>query len=65
MGIKILVCWENEDEIDKALKLRNQIDKLLDSKNLHAGFRTVNDPPKSFGILVPDKPKTGQVVSLK
>jgi len=56
LGIKILVCWENEAEIEKALELRNCIDELLDSMNLHAGRRTVNDPPKTFGIIVPDKP---------
>lgn len=55
MTIKILVCWDREEEIQRAQKIQNWIDDLLDAFNLHAGTRTVNDPPKSFGIIVPEK----------
>lgn len=54
MTVKILVCWERDDEIKRAQKIKNWIEDLLDAYNLHAGTHTVNMPPKSFGIIVPE-----------
>lgn len=51
--IKILISWMVEDEINRALEIRNIIDDALDQHGLHAGTRTVNDPHRTFGILVP------------
>lgn len=56
--IRILVCWDNPEEIDRASEIRTLIDKALDAADLHASLRSVNDPPKTFGITVPE-PKGG------
>lgn len=52
--IKILVCWEDPEEIERASAIRRIIDDALDAEGLHASFRTANSPPKTFGIVVPE-----------
>jgi len=54
MTIRILVCWEKPEEIDRASEVRNWIDKALDNHDSHSGYRTVNDPQNTFGIILPD-----------
>ena len=53
MVVKILVCWEDPEEIERASEIRRIIDDALDAEDLHASIRTVNIPPKTFGIIVP------------
>jgi len=55
MTIRVLVSWEKEEEIDRALEVRNWIDEVLDKHDLHCGNRTVNIPLNTFGIVLPDR----------
>jgi len=53
--IRIRVFWDNESEIDTALRVTNAIDSILEGKQKQLGIkrlgiRTTNDPPHSFGI---------------
>jgi len=50
--IKVLICWELEEEIDRALEVREKIHHLLDKKDLHSGISTTNHPPKTFGLEI-------------
>ncbi|GAI14819.1 unnamed protein product [marine sediment metagenome] len=54
MVVKILVCWDNPEEIEKAHEIRTLIDKALDAASLHAGERSANMPSRTFGITVPE-----------
>lgn len=60
MVIKILVCWDDPEEIERASAIRRIIDDALDAEGLHAGFRTANSPPKTFGIIVPEPVTLGE-----
>ncbi|GAG59785.1 unnamed protein product [marine sediment metagenome] len=57
MVVKILVCWDDSEEVERASAIRRMIDDALDAEDLHSGLRTVNIPPKTFGIIVPDNGK--------
>jgi hypothetical protein len=48
--IRVLVCWDLEEEIEKASTISSKIHELLDKEGLHSGTSTVNDPPKTFGL---------------
>lgn len=50
--IKVLVCWEDEEEIDLAIKIKRMIDDLLDEKDLHSGVTRIDDPPKTFALEI-------------
>jgi hypothetical protein len=55
--IKIRVFWDNDDEIDTALRATNTIDSIIDGKQKQLsvkrlGQRTTNDPLHSFGINI-------------
>jgi len=48
--IKVLICWELEEDIDRALELREKIHQLLDGLT----FWNQHDerPPKTFGLEI-------------
>ena len=55
--IKIRVSWDSDDEMETAQRVTNTIDSIIDGKQGQLGVkrlgqRTVNDPPKSFGINI-------------
>ena len=50
--IDVLVRWENDGEIERAQHLANEITEFLRKMEEFSGNRTVNDPEKTFGILV-------------
>ena len=50
--IRVLVTWEREDEIDRALEVKKVIDDVLHKTGLHSGISTTNDPMRTFGIQI-------------
>ena len=52
MGIKILVQWEEDSEIENALDLANDITEYVRNSGYYSGMRTVNNPQKTFGIIL-------------
>ena len=54
--IKILVTYDAESEIDRALKIWNLCDEALDTAGIHASQRVGDFEkfPKALGITVPE-----------
>lgn len=50
--IDVLVRWEDKKEIDKAQRLATDITEFLRKRGEFSGFRTVNRPEKTFGVIL-------------
>lgn len=58
--LRVLVTWEEPEEIETAIKVRRWIDECLDQHGCHAGEHTVNLPQGSVGMNLPDTVRDAQ-----
>lgn len=55
MTLRLLIHWEDEDEIDSAISLMNELRECMRDKGLYSGASLVNIPfMKTVGIRLKD-----------
>ena len=61
--IEILVKWEKYEEIDRAHELSNELTEYFREQGLFTGFRTSNNPHKTFGIRLKNQGSTQSTIT--